>query len=116
MNLLIKIVLIAVLALLLEMFMPWWSIAVAAFAVELAMGKPKGKAFVAGFAGIFILWMANAIIIDMQNEHILAGKVAKVLPMGGSVVVLVLVTAVIGGLVGGLAAATGRELKRAFVK
>lgn len=116
MKLLIKIVLIAVLALLLEMFMPWWGIALAAFAVEMAMGKPKGRAFLAGFLGIFILWFANAFIIDMQNEHILAGKVANILPLGGSVIMLIVVTAVIGGLVGGLAAATGRELKRAIDK
>jgi len=116
MKLLIKIILIALLALLLEMFMPWWSIAIAAFAVELAMGQPKGKAFLAGFLGIFILWFTNAFVIDMQNEHILASKVANILPVGGSVIVLILVTAVIGGLVGGLAAATGRELKRAVAK
>ncbi|UPT68246.1 MAG: hypothetical protein M0D57_06250 [Sphingobacteriales bacterium JAD_PAG50586_3] len=116
MKLLIKIILIAVLALLLEMFMPWWSIALAAFAVELAMGQPKGKAFAAGFLGVFILWFAHAFIIDMQNEHILAGKVANILPMGGSIILLIVVTAFIGGLVGGLAAATGRELKRALVR
>lgn len=116
MKLLIKILLIAVLALLLEQFMPWWSIAIAAFAVEFGMGQPKGFSFLSGFLGIFILWLANAYLIDMQNDHILAGKVAKLLPMGGSVAILLFVTALIGGLVGGLAGASGRELKKAFVK
>jgi hypothetical protein len=108
MKLLIKIILIAALAYLLEQILPWWSIAIAAFAVEVAMGKPKGLSFISGFVIV-------AYIIDMKNEHILAAKVAEVLPLGGSTLAILLVTATIGGLVGGLAGAAGREFKRAFV-
>lgn len=115
MKLLIKILLIAALAYLLEQILPWWSIAIAAFAVELAMGKPKGLSFVSGFVAIFLLWLIMAYIIDIKNEHILAAKVAEVLPLGGSTAIILLVTAFIGGLVGGLAGAAGREFKRAFV-
>lgn len=116
MKFVIKVVLTAVLAFLLQMFMPWWSIAIAAMAVELAMGAPKGYAFLSGFVGIFILWLIKAYLMDAQNEHILSSKVAKVLPLGGSVALLLVVTALIGGLVGALGAATGREIKRAIAK
>jgi hypothetical protein len=45
--------------------------------------------------------------IDMANNHILSTKVAKILPMGGSYIVLIFATASIGALLGGLASLTG---------
>lgn len=116
MKFVIKVVLIAVLAYLLEMFLPWWSVAIAAFIVEIALGTPKGKAFFSGFLGIFLLWFSVAFIIDSANEHILSTKMAAVLPLGGSAIAIILFTAVIGGLLGGLAAASGIELKKALAK
>ncbi|MBS1611617.1 MAG: hypothetical protein JST49_02250, partial [Bacteroidetes bacterium] len=48
--------------------------------------------------------------ISSANEHLLAGKVAELLkPLtGGKMFALFLITGVIGGLVSGLAALTGR--------
>lgn len=116
MKLLTKIFLIAALAFVLEQFLPWWSIAIAAFVVEVALGAPKGKAFVSGFVGIFLLWSIVAFLIDSANEHILSTKMAAVLPLGGSAIAIILVTAIVGGLLGGLAAASGVELKKALAK
>jgi len=116
MKLVTKIFLIAILAFVLEQFLPWWSIAIAAFLVEIVMGTPKGKAFVAGFVGIFLLWAIVAFLIDNANQHILSTKMANVLPLGGSAIAIILVTALIGGLLGGLAAASGNELKKALAK
>jgi hypothetical protein len=112
----IKIVLVAILAYMFEQFLPWWSVAIAAFVVELAIGQDKGKAFLSGFLGIFLLWFIAALIIDNANEHILSTKMAAVLPLGGSAIAIILVTALIGGLVGGLAAASGIELKKALAE
>ena len=116
MRLATKIFLIAVLAYVLALFLPWWSIAIAAFVVEVVMGAPKGKAFLAGFFGIFLLWSVVAFMIDSANEHILSTKMAAILPLGGSAIAIILVTAIVGGLLGGLAAASGVELKKALAK
>lgn len=116
MNLIIRIALIALFGLLAELLLPWWSIAIVAFLVEFFVGRPKGLSFLAGFLGIFLLWFVSAFIIDMKNDHILATKVANLMPLGGSGIALMLVTAFIGGLVGGLAAATGRAVKQATAK
>jgi hypothetical protein len=48
---------------------------------------------------------------DVANAHLLSSKVAQILPLGGSYVVLILVTALVGGLLGGFAALTGAYLR-----
>ena len=72
----------------------------------------SGKAFLSGFLGIFILWLVLAWWIDIKNQHVLSNKVAEIFPLGGSSFLLILVTALIGGLVGGLAAMSGSYLRR----
>lgn len=61
----------------------------------------------AGFFGIFLLFAIHTFILDYRNDHLLAKKVAAVLPLGGSYLALILITAFIGGLVSALAAMSG---------
>jgi hypothetical protein len=48
-----------------------------------------------------------ALIIDIRNEHLLSQKVANILPLGGSYILLTLITAFVGALVSAFAALTG---------
>lgn len=93
------------------LYFPWWIIAVAAFIVAVCIPQHPFKAFVAGFLALLILWGSQAFFIDSRNQHLLATKVASILPMGGSYIVLILVTAFIGALVAGMAALTGSLLR-----
>jgi hypothetical protein len=61
--------------------------------------------------GVFILWAGLAWWIDMKNNGVLSARIAHVLPLGGSSVVLILVTGLIGGLVAGLGAMTGSYIR-----
>jgi hypothetical protein len=110
MRTILAILLIAALSLLAGMFLPWWSIALVSFLVALLLIRSVGVAFLAGFAGIFLLWSLLSLWIDVRNESILSGKIAQVLPLGGSAALLILVTGFIGGLVGGFAAMAGSSL------
>ncbi|HEX6335070.1 MAG TPA: hypothetical protein VFZ78_12635 [Flavisolibacter sp.] len=110
MRILLTILLIAVVGYFLGMFLPWWSIAIAAFAVSFVFIRHLGSAFLSGFAGIFLLWIVVALWIDTRNQGILSSKVAQIIPLGGSGLLLVLVTALLGGLVGGCAAVAGSSL------
>lgn len=92
--------------------LPWWSFALTSFIVAIAIHQKAGKAFWAGFAGLFLLWTIIAFQIDSANDHILATKVATILPLGGSYWVLILLTGLIGGLVSGLAALAGSYLRQ----
>ena len=89
------------------LFFPWWIIAIAAFLVALVIPLKSGYSFIAGFIALFLLWGLQALFIDTANHHILAEKVARLLPLGGSFIALILLSAFIGGLVAGMAALTG---------
>ena len=112
MKLLVAIILTTLLSLIGGLYLPWWSIAIAAFIAVLLIPMKSGKAFLAGFVGIFILWAVLAFMIDMKNEHLLSAKIAQIFPLGGSSIALILVTAFIGALVGGMAALTASFLRK----
>jgi hypothetical protein len=111
MKLIVAIILTALLAFVGGIYMQWWSLAIAAFIIALLIPQKAGKAFLSGFLGVFILWAALAWWINMKNESILAKKIAAVLPLGGNAYLLILVTAFVGGLVGGFAALSASYLR-----
>ena len=82
------------------------------FIVAMAVHQKPGKAFLSGFMGLFILWGLLAILKDNPNEHILSTKVAKLLPLRGSYILLIFITAFLGGLVSGLAAVSGSTFRK----
>ena len=51
-----------------------------------------------------------ALWIDVKNESILSHKIAQLFPLGGSSGLLIMVTSIIGGLVGGFAALAGASV------
>jgi hypothetical protein len=110
MKFLAAIILTCLLAFIGGLFLPWWSIAIVSLLVSIILIQNPGKAFLAGFLGVFLLWGGLAVWINMKNEGILASKIASVLPLGGSAIVLILVTSFIGGLVAGFAAMSGSYL------
>ena len=104
----LQLLAILLLASVLELFLPWWSIAIAAFTCGFFL---KSKAnFLAGFLGIGLLWFATAWVMDLNAATPLAEKVSQIL-MINSKWLLLLVTALVGGLVGGLASLTGSLLR-----
>ena len=111
MRLILSILLIAALSFLAGLVLPWWSIAIVAFAVALLIPQRLFTGFLSGFLGIFLLWALLAIWIDVRNQGILSQRMAHVFPLGGSSVLLILVTAFVGALVGGFAAMAGSSLR-----
>jgi hypothetical protein len=93
------------------LFLPWWSIAVVAFLIAFLIPQGIGRSFLSGFTGVFLLWALLALWIDIKNESILSHKIAQLFPLGGQPVLLVLVSALIGALVGGFAAMSGASLR-----
>jgi hypothetical protein len=109
MKFFIQLLAIIVLAYLLELFLPWYYIAVASFVMGYVL---KSKAnFLAGFLAIGILWFAKAWLQDSAGSSDLAERVAHIFALPKKEL-LFLVTAIVGGLVGGFAALSGSLLKR----
>ena len=111
MKFLVAIILTGLLAFISGLFLPWWCMAITSLLVALLVHQKAGKAFLSGLLGIFLLWAALAWWIDMKNNGVLSVKIASVLPLGGSRIVLILATGLIGGLVAGFAAISGSYLR-----
>jgi hypothetical protein len=116
MRFLISLLLIIFLAFIAGIYLPWWSIAVIAFAVGIFVPQSIGKSFLAGFFGIFLLWGLLAFWIDSKNESLLSQKIAQLFSLGNSSIALILLTALIGAFVGGFAAVSGSSLRPATKK
>lgn len=112
MKFLITTLLIALLSFLTGLYLPWWCFALAACLIGALIPQRPFLSFLAGFLALFLLWGGLAWMIDAANNSILSGKIAQILPLGGSSVLLILVTAFVGALVGGGAALAGTYLTR----
>ena len=92
--------------------LPWYSFVVCSLAVAMAVYQKAFKAFLAGFVALFMLWGILALLKDVANEHILSTKVANILPLKGNYGLLIIITALVGGLIGGFGALTGSYLRK----
>ena len=116
MKFLLSTLLIALVSLVFGMFLPWWTVAISAFGIVYLYRLTPGQAFLSGFTGVFICWALIALFRDSANDGILSHKIALILPLGGSGVLLILVSALIGGIVGGMAGLTAAYLHRARLR
>jgi len=95
------------------LFLPWWSIAAAAFLVSLLIPQKPLLSFLTGFIGLFVLWSFLAFWISTKNEDILAHRVSLLLLKTDSPFLLIILSALVGALVGGFAALTAAYLRPA---
>ncbi|MBX2894308.1 MAG: hypothetical protein KF763_02615 [Cyclobacteriaceae bacterium] len=106
MKFIIQLVATMLICLVLQLFLPWWSIAIGAAGVAYVAGNKSLHSFMAGFAAIALLWVGYALIIDLKTNSILTEKINQLLPLNSFIL-----TMLVGGLVGGFAALTGSLAK-----
>jgi hypothetical protein len=94
------------------MYLPFWSVALVSFGVAAFIYQKPGMAWLTGFVSILIFWGLLAFWIDAQNDSILSTRMASLFPLGGSSGLLILITAVVGAIIGGLAALSGSFLRK----
>ncbi len=98
--------LILILAFLLNLFLPWWSIAIPGLMFGYQFKKNGGASFGWGFLALFLLWGGQALYIHFANAGILSTRIAEMLGVGSPYLVI-LITGILGGLVSGVATLTG---------
>ena len=111
-------ILILLISLVAQFFLPWWVIAPIAFLLAARLGLNGKKSFWNGFSALFILWTCMALLRTLPNENLLANRVGQMLTLpesGFNWVILVIITGIIGGLVAGLSAFAGFQFKEAFL-
>lgn len=106
----INFIVTIVLAYVLSLFLPWWSVMVAAFATALFIPLKRVAVFFIPFLAIMIFWFVMSYVLSSGNDFTLAKRIAVLLPLGGNPYVLMLVTGIIGGLAAGITAIFGKQL------
>jgi hypothetical protein len=94
------------------LYLPWWGISLAALITSAMIPQKPLFSFLSGFIGVFLLWEVLAWWIDSKNNGILSQKIAHLLPLGGSTILLIVATSLIGAVVAGFAALSGTYLRR----
>lgn len=110
MKILIQIFVIAIFALIAQLILPWWGVILAAAAGGFAISQKGAKVFIAGFLGVSLLWLLQTWLVDSANNSILSDKVAGIFGLSSGFM-MILITALIGGLCGGFGAMLGRSLR-----
>jgi hypothetical protein len=110
MKFLIQVVLTVLLSYVAEQFLPWWTIGICAAIITMGFTLNKITAFLGGFTAISLLWMIVATLIDVRTNGILSAKIAPLLGFQ-SATLLILLTGLVGGMVGGLGALSGQQVR-----
>jgi hypothetical protein len=102
--------LILIISLVLQFFLPWWIIAPIAFVIAFWKAKNAAHAFSSGFSAILLLWIVMGLVHSIPNENLLANRVGEMLMLPSNSfnwIIVLLVTGLVGGLVAGLSALAG---------
>ena len=110
----LSLLLIFVLASLAQLLLPWWVLVPLCFAVAAWSRLSGGRAFLAGLLGAALSWWLPAAWLATHGAGRLASRLATLLHLGGNAWTLVLVSGVVAGLVGGLAALSGTWARQAL--
>ncbi len=112
MRFILSFVFTVVLAYLLGVFFDWWTVAIAPFLVALLWRQSPKRALGTGFLAIFLLWGAMALTKDIPNHHILSTRMGILILKTGAPALMILLSALLGGIIGGLSAWSGSLLAR----
>ena len=112
MKFIVVLLLTALLGYTAPLYFGWWGFAITSFVIALFVHQTPFAAFISGFLGMFLLWVMMSMMIDNANEHVLSHKIAEILPLGGSSMILILITGLIGGIISGFSALSGSLARR----
>ncbi len=112
MKFFLSVLLIAIVSFIACIYLPWWSIALVAFLVIALIPQKPLYAFIAGFVSIFVLWSVLALYISYKNDNILVHKISLIILNINSPIALVLLTGLLGALIGGFAALAASYLRK----
>ncbi|QJW91867.1 hypothetical protein HNV11_22025 [Spirosoma taeanense] len=109
----IQIIIIALLSLLAQLLLPWWSIALVAFLVCFWRSASVVRAFGYGFVGVSLVWLVYALLIHFQTDGIFTGRMSLLLFKTDHAAIALIIIVILSGLVGGLAGLSGFFVRQA---
>lgn len=112
----VSVILSALVAFSLGLYLPWWTVAVSGFAVGMVIPQARLLAFLSSFMGVVLLWTVIAFLLSTANNHLLTHRIALLVLKKDNPNVLILLTGLLGGFTAGIAAFAGRSLVLIFKK
>lgn len=106
----INFIVTIILAFVLSLFLPWWSVMIAAGITAISIPLKKAAVFFIPFLAIFIFWAIYSYMIGSANDFTLAKKISQLLQIGGNPYILILITGIVGGLASGITAIFGKQI------
>ena len=106
----INFIVTIILAYVLSLFLPWWSVMTAALGTALFIPLKKAAVFFVPFLAILLFWFVYSYLLSSGNDFTLAKRIGTLLTLGDNPYVLMLVTGIVGGLAAGIAAILGKQL------
>jgi len=108
----INFTLTIILSISLSFILPWWGIMVAAAITGFIIPLNKIAIFAMPFLAVFSFWFVYSYWLSNGNDFILAKKIAILLPLDGNAYLLILVTAIVGGIAAGIAGIFGNQFRQ----
>ena len=102
-------------AVLLSIVLPWWSVMLAALLSALLIPLKKAAVFFVPFMAILLFWGIYCFVLSSGNDFTLAKKISELLQLGGNPYALILLTGILGGLAAGISGILGNQIL-AFAK
>lgn len=93
------------------LFLPWWTLFIPAIVLGAALFDRSMIAFFIGFLSLFFAWFLQVLYIDIANESVLSTRISDMMGLGNGFVVL-LITGLIGGLIGGVGTLLGAQIRQ----
>ncbi|HTO15476.1 MAG TPA: hypothetical protein VLZ83_06880 [Edaphocola sp.] len=104
----LAIIICIILAYVLGLFLPWWSIAIAGFITALFFQKRPFFCFLQASIGVSILWFGLSIFQSLQNENLLTEKIGALFGITkGAPIALPIIIGILGGFIAGLGGLIG---------
>jgi hypothetical protein len=96
-----------------QLFAPWWMVALVPFLINAWRPATSGRAFLISFAAIAVLWFSYGLYLHVNSEGAMSDRIAEIFSLPNGILLLV-VTTIVGGLVGGFAGMAGFFLQQLF--
>lgn len=97
----------------LQIVAPWWVIALIPFLVHAWRPTTALPAFLTSFGAVAALWFGYGFYLHTNSEGAMSNKIAAIFGLPNGLLLLV-VTAIIGGLVAGLSGLSGVHVRQMF--
>lgn len=109
----IQLILVVLLSYASQWVLPWWGVMIGTGLASVLVYNKGLSSFLSGFIGVGGLWFVTAYLIDKANNSVLSTRVAELFTLSSGMQ-MVLITALLGAILGGVSGLTGNYLISIF--